>query len=95
MFEKKKTNTMLLRVFVDFVVLRHQVFVRFRLCPLLAHSKDGDIGGEAGQASGEPCDILRDVDDVTTVCILPSLATVDAHDASFPPVVGVRLQGPC
>ena len=71
---------MLLRVFVDFVVSRHEVFVRFRLGPLSAHGKDGDIGGEAGQACGEPRDILRDVDDVTTVRILPSLEVVDAHD---------------
>ena len=71
---------MLLRAFVDFVVSRHEVFVRFRLCPLSAHDEDGDIGGEAGQASGEPRDILRDVDDVTTVRILPSLEAVDAHD---------------
>ena len=36
--------------------------------------------GEAGKASGEPRDILRDVDDVTTVRILPSLEAADAHD---------------
>ena len=71
---------MLLRVFAVFVVSRHEVFVRFRLCPLLAHDEDRDIGGEARQASGEPRDILRDVDDVTTVRILPSLEAVDAHD---------------
>ena len=71
---------MLLRVFVDFVVLCYEVFVRFRLCPLSAHNEDGDIGGEAGQASGEPRDTLRNVDDVTTVRILPSLEAVDAHD---------------
>ena len=64
---------MLLRVFVDFVVSRHKVFVRFRLCPLSTHDEGGDIGGEAGQASGEPRDILRDVDDVTIMRILPSL----------------------
>ena len=79
-FEKKKTNTILLRVFVEFVVSRHEVFVRFRLCPLSAHDEDGDIGGEAGQASREPREILRDVDDVTTVHILPSLEAIDAHD---------------
>ena len=44
---------MLLRV-VDFVVSRHEVFVRFRLCPFSAHDEDGDVGGEAGQTSGEP-----------------------------------------
>ena len=44
-----------------------------------AHDEDEDIG-EAGQASGEPRDILRDVDDVTTVRILPSLEAVDAHN---------------
>ena len=71
---------MLLRVFAVFVVSRHEVFVRFRLCPLLAHDEDRDISGEARQASGEPRDILRDVDDVTTVRILPSLEVVDAHD---------------
>ena len=71
---------MLLRVFVDFVVSRHEVFVRFRLCPFSAHDEDGDIGGEAGKASGEPRDILRDVEDVTTVRVLPSLEVVDAHD---------------
>ena len=71
---------MILRVFTDFVVSRHEVFVRLRLCPLSAHDEDGDIGGEAGQASGEPRDILRDVDDVTTVRILPSLEAVEAHD---------------
>ena len=65
---------------VDFVPSRHEVFVRFRLCPLAAHDEDGDIGGEEGQTSGEPRDILRDVDDVTTVRILPSLEAVDAHD---------------
>ena len=53
---------------------------RFRLYPLSAHGEDGDIGGEAGQASDEPRDILRDVDDVTTVRILPSLEAVEAHD---------------
>ena len=79
-FENKKPDTMLLRVFVDFVVSRHEVFVRFRLCPFSAHDEDGDIGGEAGQASDEPHDILRDVDEVTTVRILPSLKAVDAHD---------------
>ena len=79
-FEKKKTNTMLLRVYVDFVGSRHEVFARFRLCPLSVHDEDADIGGEAGQASGEPRDILRDVDDVTNVRILPSLEPVDAHD---------------
>ena len=78
--KKKKTNTMLSRVFVDFVVSRHEVFVRFRLYPLSALDEDGDIGGEAGQASGEPRDILRDDDDVITVRILPSLEAVDAHD---------------
>ena len=62
------------------MVSRHEVFVRFCLCPLSAHGEDGDIGGEAGQASGESRDILRDVDDVTTVRILPSLEAVDAHD---------------
>ena len=67
---------------VDFVPSRHEVFVRFRLCPLSAHEEDGDIDGEAGQASGEPRDVLRDVDDVTTVRILPSLEAVDAHDGS-------------
>ena len=71
---------MLLRVFAVFVVLRHEVFVRLRLYPLLAHDEDRDIGGEARQASGEPRDILWDVDDVTTVRILPSLEAVDAHD---------------
>ena len=54
--------------------------MRFRLCPLSAHDEDGDIAGEAWQASGEPRDILRDVDDVTTVRILPSLEAVDARD---------------
>ena len=52
----------------------------FPLCPLSAHDEDGDIGGEAVQASGEPRNVLRDVDDVTTVRILPSLEAVDAHD---------------
>ena len=66
---------------VDFLPSsRHEVFVRFRLCPLSAHDEDGDIGGEAGQASGEPRGIQRDVNDVTTVRILPSLEAVDAHD---------------
>ena len=64
------------------MVSRHEVFVRFPLCPLLAHDEDRDIGGEARQASGEPRDILRDVDDVTTVRILPSLEAVDAHDGA-------------
>ena len=54
--------------------------MRFRLCPLLAHDEDWDIGGEARQASGEPRNIPRDVDDVTTVRILPSIEAVDAHD---------------
>ena len=54
--------------------------MRFRHSPLSAHDEDGDIGGEAGQASGEPRDILQDIDDVTTVRILPSLEAVDAHD---------------
>ena len=71
---------MLLRVLVDFVVSRHEVFVRFRLCPLSAHDENGDIGGEAGQASGEPRDILRDVNDVTAVRILPSPEAVDGGD---------------
>ena len=71
---------MLLRVFVDFVVSRHEVFVRFRPFPLSAHDEGGDSGVEAGQASGEHRDILRDVDDATTVRILPSLEAVDAHD---------------
>ena len=68
------------KVMADFLPSRHEVFERFRLCSLSAHDEDGDIGGEAGQASGEPRDIPRDVDDVTTVCILPSLEAVDAHD---------------
>ena len=63
-----------------FVPSRHEVFVRFRICPLSAHNEDGDFGGEAGQASGEPRDILRDVNDVITVHILPSLEVVDGHD---------------
>ena len=58
----------------------HEVSVRFRLFPVSAHDEDGDIGGEAGQASGEPRDILRDVEAVTTVRILPFLGAVDAHD---------------
>ena len=45
-----------------------------------AHDEGGDIDVEAGQPSGEPRDILRDVDDATTVRILPSLEAVDAHD---------------
>ena len=52
---------------------RHEVFVRFRLCPLSAHEEDGDIDSEVGQASGEPREILRDVGDVTTVRILLTL----------------------
>ena len=79
-FETKKMSTMLLRVFAVFVVSRHEVFVQFRLCPLLAHDEDRDIGGDVRHASGEPRDILQDVDDVTTVRILPSLEAVDAHD---------------
>ena len=72
---------MLLRVLIDFVISRHEVFVRFRLCLFLsAHDEDGDIGGEAGQAGGEPRDIMRDVDDVTTVRILLSLEAVEPHD---------------
>ena len=67
---------------VDFVPSRDEFFVRFRLCPMSAHDDDGDIGGEAGQASGELRDILWDVDDVTTVRILPSLEAVDAHDGA-------------
>ena len=59
---------------------RHEVFVRFRLCSLSAHDEDEDIGGEAGQATGEPRDILQDVDDVTTVRILPFLEAIDAYD---------------
>ena len=47
-----------------------------------ARDDDGDIGGEAGQASGEPRDILRDVDDVTTVRTQPTLEAVDAHDGA-------------
>ena len=98
---------MLLRVFVDFVVSRHEVLVRFRLCPLSAHDEDGDIGGEAGKASSEPRDILRDVDDVTIVRILPSreavgtrmmgvtLATSICSTCVIPSSCGVRLQGPC
>ena len=62
------------------MVSRHEVFVRFRLLLLSAHDENGDIGGEAGQARGEPRDILRDIDDVTTVRILLSLEAVDAHD---------------
>ena len=62
------------------MVSRHEVFVRSRLSPLSAHDEDGDTGGEAGQASGRPRDILQDVDDVTTVGIPPSLEAVDAHD---------------
>ena len=54
--------------------------MRFCFCPLSAHGEDGDIGGEAGQASGEPRVILRDVDDVTTVRILPSLEAVDVYN---------------
>ena len=73
-------NTILFRVFVDFVVSRHGVFVQFRRCPLSAHNEDGDIGGEAGQAGGEPRDILLDVDDATTVRIPPSLEAEDTHD---------------
>ena len=57
----------------DFVPSRHEVFVRFRLCRLSVYDKDGDIGGEVGQASGESRSLLRDVGDVTTVCILPPL----------------------
>ena len=71
---------MLLRGLVDFVVSRHEVFVRFRLCLLSAHDEDGDIGGDAGQAGGEHRDILRDIDDVTTVHILPPLEAVEPHD---------------
>ena len=41
---------------------------------------EGDIGGKEGQASGEPRNILRDVDDVTTVRILLALEALDAHD---------------
>ena len=59
---------------------RHEVFVRFCLFPLSAYDEDGDIGGEVGQASREPRDILRDADDVATVGILPSLEAVDAHN---------------
>ena len=59
---------------------RHEVFVRFRLCPLSAHDEDGDTGGEEGKTSGEPRDILRDVDDVTTGRTLPSLEARGAHD---------------
>ena len=65
---------------VNVLPSRHEVIVRFRLWPLSAHDEDGDIGGEAGQASGKPRDILRDVGDVTTVPTLPSLEAVDAHD---------------
>ena len=65
---------------VDFVPSRQEVFVRFRLFPLSAYDEDGNIGGEAGQASREPRNTLRDADDVTTVLILPSLEVVDAHD---------------
>ena len=65
---------------VNFLPSRHEVVVRFRLCPMFTHDEDKDIGGEMGQASGEPHDILRDVDSVTTVRILPSLEAVDAHD---------------
>ena len=65
---------------VDFLPSRHEVFVRFRLCLLLAPDEDEDIGGEAGQVSGEPRDILRDVDDVTTVRILLTLEAGDAHN---------------
>ena len=65
---------------VNVLPSRHEVFVRFRICPLSAHDEDGDIDGEAGQASGETREILRDVDDVTTVRILLSLEAVDAHD---------------
>ena len=54
--------------------------MRFRLCHLSAYGEDGDFGGDAGQASGEPRDILRDVKNMTTVRILPSLEAVDAHD---------------
>ena len=32
--------------------------MRLRLCPLSAHDEDRDIRDEAGQASGEPPDIL-------------------------------------
>ena len=62
---------------------RHEVVVRFRLCPLSTHDEDKDVGGEVGQASGEPHDILRDVDSVTTVRILLSLEAVDAHDGGY------------
>ena len=71
---------MLLRGLVEFMVSRHEVFVRFRLCLLSAHGEDGDVGGEARQAGGEPRDILRDVDDVTTVRIRPFLEAVESHD---------------
>ena len=47
-----------------------------------AHGEDGDIDGEAGQASVESRDILRDVDDVTTVRILPFLEAVDVYNGS-------------
>ena len=33
---------------------RHEVFVRFRLCPLSAHDEDGDVDGEAGRLVVNP-----------------------------------------
>ena len=47
-----------------------------------AHGEDGNIEGEAGQASDESRDILPDVDDVNTLRILPSLEAVDVYNGS-------------
>ena len=48
--------------------------------PLVGARRGRGYQLQAGQASGEPREILRDAGDVTTVRILPSLQAVDAHD---------------
>ena len=49
---KEENEHNVIPFFCRLCVACHEVFVRFRLCPLSAHDEDGDIGGEAGQASG-------------------------------------------
>ena len=39
---------------VNVLPSRHEVFVRFRLCPLSAHDEDGDVDGEAGRLVVSP-----------------------------------------
>ena len=48
--------------------------------PLVGARRGRGYRLQAGQASGEPREVMQDAGDVTTVRILPSLQAVDAHD---------------